>query len=50
MDTPYHEFDDSFVDELDFQELEALDAPGWYSGFKDGVIITAATVAVAAAT
>jgi len=32
--------------ELDMQELESLDAPGWWSSFVDSVVVTAATVAV----
>lgn len=38
--------------ELEMQELEAMEAPGWWSGFKGGMQITIATLAfsVAAAT
>lgn len=32
--------------ELEMQELESLDAPGWWSSFVDSVVVTAATVAV----
>jgi len=28
------------------QELESLDAPGWWSSFVDSVVVTAAVVAV----
>lgn len=32
--------------ELDMQELESLDAPGFWRSFVDSVVVTAATVAV----
>jgi hypothetical protein len=32
--------------ELDMQEMESLDAPGFWSSFVDSVTVTAATVAV----
>lgn len=36
--------------ELDMQELEPMDAPGWWSGFKEGTKITIATLVFSAAT
>lgn len=38
--------DDKNFLELEMQELESLDAPGWWSSFVDSVVVTAATVAV----
>jgi len=32
--------------ELDMQELESLDAPGWWTSFVQSVVVSAATVAV----
>lgn len=31
--------------ELEMQELETLDAPGWWSSFVDSVVVTGVTVA-----
>ncbi|WP_316247662.1 daptide-type RiPP [Nonomuraea sp. PA05] len=35
--------------ELGMQELEAMDAPGFWSGFKQGVVITVGTLVFASA-
>ncbi|MET7337419.1 daptide-type RiPP [Nonomuraea sp. NPDC005650] len=35
--------------ELGMQELEAMDAPGFWSGFKQGVAITLGTLVFASA-
>lgn len=35
--------------ELGMQELEAMDAPGFWSGFKQGVVLTLGTLAFASA-
>ena len=31
--------------ELDMQELETLDAPGWWTSFVQSVVVTGVTVA-----
>lgn len=36
--------------ELEMQELEVMDAPGWWTGFQKGVEITIATLVFSAAT
>ncbi|WKD58607.1 daptide-type RiPP [Corynebacterium caspium] len=36
--------------ELDMQELEPMDAPGWWTGFQKGVEITVATLVFSVAT
>ena len=43
---------DGFVDgglELGLQELESLEAPGFWTGFKEGVALTAQIAGAAAA-
>lgn len=35
--------------ELEMHELEAMDAPGWWTGFQKGVEITTATLVSSAA-
>ena len=36
--------------ELEMRELEAMDAPDWWTGFQKGVEITIATLVFSAAT
>lgn len=43
-------FEIQALPELEMQELEAMDAPGWWTGFQEGVKITIASLVFSAAT